>query len=80
MSPSFPPTTKTNTSKFQFNLDIERLKHEQLAQEIGQPLTIVLSVYLITLKITFYLDLVPLYQKAEIQLHAQPKQCGIIQL
>ena len=29
----FPPFTRTNTSKFQFDLDVKRLKHELLARD-----------------------------------------------
>ena len=40
----FPPSPKTNTSKFQFNFEVERLKYEPLAQETGQPVPTVLDV------------------------------------
>ena len=38
------PSTKTNASKFQFDMDVERLKHESPARETGRPLPTVFNV------------------------------------
>ena len=42
-------STKTSTSKFQFYLNVERLKHDPLAPEIKRPLPTVLDVKYIKL-------------------------------